>query len=139
LAATTITTNTATVGTAVTGLDHYNAATILLTIAGKTFDASTTLDIYLQYSPDGGTTWDDIGRFTQVTNAAMGNGTYVMFLRPGAASVADRATDDADGTLAANNVRSVTWCDRMRVKYDGGNLAGTDTITITVQGYFQAV
>lgn len=134
---TTITGNTATAGDAVTGLDIYNRATILLTVSAKTFDASTTLDIYLQYSPDEGTTWDDIAHFAQITNAAIADGTYVLSLNNGTAGVADRVTGDADGTLAAGALRNIPWCDRMRVKYDGANLAGTDTITIKVEGYFQ--
>ena len=137
LPSTTITGNDVVAVSATTKLDLYNRATILLTVSGKTFDASTTLDIYLQYSPDEGTTWDDIAHFAQITNAAIANGTYVLSLNNGTAGVADRATEDAAGTLAANSVRNIPWCDRMRVKYDGANLAGTDTITIKVQGYFQ--
>lgn len=137
LDSTTITGNTATAGDATTHLDIYNRATVLLTVSGKVFDGGTTLDVYLQYSPDEGTTWDDIAHFAQVTSAAVGDGTYVLSLNNGTAGVADRATDDADGTLAANGVRNIPWCDRVRVKYDGANLSGTDTITIKVQGYFQ--
>lgn len=137
LAATTITGNTATVGAAVTGLDRYSLATILLTISGKSFDASTTLDVYLQYSPDGGVTWDDLAHFAQITSAALGNGTYVMFLNAASgAGAVDRVTDDA-ATLAVNSVRNISWCDRMRVKTANANISGGDTITITVQGYFQ--
>ena len=135
--ATVVTGNTATAVTQVGGLAGFSKATILLTVSAKTFDSSTTMDIYVQYSPDEGTTWDDIAHFAQVTNAAVGDGTYVMYLDQGTgASVADRVTDDG-ATLAANNVRNISWCDRMRIKYDGANLAGTDTITLKVQGYFQ--
>jgi len=138
LPATIITGNTATAGTQVAGLQDFTKATVLLTVADKTFDASTTMDIYVQYSPDEGTTWDDIGHFTQITDAAIDDGTYVMLLSHGTgASIADRVTDDADGTLAAGTVRSRPWCDRMRVKYDGANLSGTDTITLMVQSFFQ--
>lgn len=138
MAATTITGNTATAGAVRAGLDEYTKASLLLTVASKTFDASTTMEVYVQYSPDEGTTWDDIGHFAQITNSAIGNGTYVMYLSHGTgASIGDRVTDDADGTLTAGSVRSRSWCDRMRIKYDGNNLSGSDTITLTVQGYFQ--
>lgn len=136
LAETTIMGNTATVGDAVDGLGRFDAASLLLTVSGKSFDASTTLDIYVQYSPDRGTTWDDIAHFAQITNSAIGNGTYVMFLRRGTAGVADRATDDA-ATLSVNSVRNISWCDRMRIKTANVNISGSDTITIKVQGYFQ--
>jgi len=136
--ATVITGNAATAVAQRAGLDEYTKATLLMTVAAKTFDASTTMDVYVQYSPDGGTTWDDIGHFAQITNAAIGNGTYVMYLSHGTgASIGDRVTDDADGTLTAGSVRSRSWCDRMRIKYNGANLSGTDTITLTVQAFFQ--
>jgi len=136
LAETTIEDNTAVVGAAVVNLDKFITALILLTISGKTFDASTTLDIYLQYSPDQGTTWDDIAHYAQVTNAARGNGKYVLFLHSrGGAGVVDRVTTDA--ALAVNTLHNISWCDRMRVKCVGANISGTDTITVKVQGYFQ--
>jgi len=137
LAATTITGNTATAGTEVAGLQDYIKATILLTVAAKTMDASTTMDVYVQYSPDEGTTWDDIAHFAQLTNAAIGNGTYVMFLAQGTgASVVDRVTDDG-ATITANTVRNISWCDRMRIKYDGANFSGSDTVTLTVTAFMQ--
>ena len=107
----------------------------MLTISAKTMDSSTTFDIYVQYSPDKGTTWDDLARFTQVTDSVFGNGTYVVALHNGVAGIADRATDDG-ATITANTVRNQPWGDRMRIKYDGGNFAGTDTITIKVVGWF---
>jgi len=138
LPATIITGNTATAGTQAAGLQDFTKATVLLTVAAKTMDSSTTMDVYVQYSPDEGTTWDDIAHFAQITNGAIGNGTYVMYLCQGTgAGVADRVTDDADGTLAAGNIRNISWCDRMRIKYDGANFAGTDTVTLTVQSFFQ--
>ena len=136
LAATEIDDNTALVSTPQTRLDKFTLATILLTLSAKTFDASTTLDIYLQYSPDGGTTWDDIAHFTQITNSVLGNGTYILFLNALAGSgAADRATRDA--SLAANSLLDVSWCDRMRVKCVGANISGSDTITVKVEAYMQ--
>lgn len=136
LAETTITTDGTTNGTAVTGLDKYTLATVLLTVSAKTMDASTTLNVRLQYSPDGGTTWDDLASFAQLTNAAIGNGTYVLFLSAmSGAGAVDRAT--TDGTLTANTLRNISWCDRIRAKYVSANFAGTDTVTVKAQGYFQ--
>jgi hypothetical protein len=135
LPATTNTGDTATAGDAALGLDRYSKALLLLTVSGKTMDASTTLDIYVQYSPDYGTTWDDIARFAQITNAAVNDGTYVMVLNHGTAGIADRATDDG-ATITANTVRNQPWGDRMRIKYDGTNFAGTDTVTIQVDAWF---
>ena len=136
LAATTIEDNTAVTGTPQLRLDKFTLATILLTISAKTADASTTLDIYLQYSPDLGTTWDDIAHFTQMTDAVLDDGTYVMFLNAlGGSSEADRATRAQ--TLGANTALAIPWCDRMRVKCVGANISGSDTITVKVEAYMQ--
>jgi hypothetical protein len=135
LAATTIEDDTPVTSTAVADLDGFvTAAMLLLTVSAKVFDAATTMDVYVQYSPDEGTTWDDLAHFAQITNAAIGNGTYIAYIAPGA-SAADRVT--TNGTLAANSVRSIPWCDRVRVKCVGANIAGTDTITLKVQGFFR--
>jgi len=135
LAATTITDNTAVVGAAVLGLDVFTLVTLLLTISAKTFDGGTTLDVYVQYSPDEGTTWDDLAHFAQITSAAMAVGKYVAFVNARSASVVDRVVTDA--TLAANSVRSIHWGDRVRVKCVGANIAGLDTITVKVEGFFR--
>jgi len=136
LATTTVTGDATTSTTAVTGLDPYSMATILLTLASKTMDGGTTMDVYIQYSPDEGTTWDDIAHFAQVTSAALADGTYVLFLNAyGGSSSVDRVT--RNGSLAANSVLNVPWCDRLRVQYTSVNFAGADTIDITVSAYMQ--
>jgi len=135
LAATAIVADATTNHTPVTRLEHYRNAIILLTLASKTMDAATTLDIYLQYSPDEGTTWDDLVHFAQVTNAAMGAGSYVVVLSPigSGAGAVDRVV--TDGTLAANSIRNQHWCDRIRVKTVSVNFGGTDTIIVTVKAF----
>jgi hypothetical protein len=137
LASTAVTGDTAAAGDAVLSLDKYSRAVLLLTVSGKSVDGGDTLDIYVQYSPDFGTTWDDIAHFAQMTSAAVGDGTYVMVLNHGTAGIADRATDDG-ATLAAASVRNQPWGDRMRIKYDGANLSGGDTVTIKVEAWFYA-
>lgn len=134
LAATTITTDATTAYTAVTGLDIYSRCVVQLIVSGKVMDASTTLNIYIQRSVDGGTNWDDIGSFAQVTSAAIADGTYYMGLALSGVSQVDRIK--ADGTLTANTVASFTsWGDRLRVKKISANFAGSDTITIALTAY----
>jgi len=113
----------------------YERAVVLLTVSDKTMDSSTTLNIYLQYSPDEGTTWDDLVSFAQVTNSAIADGTYVAVLN-GVPATSTAARVTTDGSLAAGSVNALPWCDRLRVKYTKVNFAGTDTITIKVQAYF---
>lgn len=131
LAGTTITTDGTTAVAAVTGFGHYRSLILLLTVSLKTMDAGTTLDIYVQTSPDDGTTWDDIAHFAQITSAAIPNGTYVArLLNDTDAGFVDRATRDV--TLAAGSIVDY-FADRVRVKYVSAAFAGADTITVQVQ------
>lgn len=52
------------------------AAIFLLTVSAAATDAGDLLDVWLQHSPDGGTTYDDFIRFTQVA----GNGGAKKYL-----------------------------------------------------------
>jgi hypothetical protein len=134
LAATKIETDDEVTGAWVTGLDKYQQAVIALTLSGKVMDALTTLDVYVQTSPDGGTTPDDLVHFTQVTNGAVPNGTYVAFLNPHqVAPIADRAVGAK--ALAAHSIQSLHWCDRMRVVLVPANFAGADEITVAVTAF----
>lgn len=47
-------------------LELVRAAIIELVVALAATDAGDTLDVFLQASMDGGTTWNDVVRFTQV-------------------------------------------------------------------------
>lgn len=134
LVPTTIITDAATAYAAVTGLDIYSHAAVQLIISGKTMDALTTLNIYIQRSVDGGTNWDDIASFRQVTSAAMGNGKVMLDLILTGVAQVDR--DISDGALTANSVASIaSWGDRLRVKAVSVNFAGADTVTIALTAY----
>lgn len=134
LAATTITGDGTVNGSAVTMRRGHDRATFTMTVSGKSMDASTTLDIWVQLCPDG-TVWDDLVHFSQLTNAAVGNGSYMAFVNADATSAVDRVT--TDGTLAANSVRAIPFGDQLRVKYTSNNFAGTDTVTVTVKACLQ--
>lgn len=131
LGATIITANGTVAGSAVEGFGGLRALLLLLTLAAKTMDAGTTLDVYVQTSPDDGTTWDDVCHFSQVTSAAMGNGTYLAkILNDQDLGFADRAV--TDGTLAANTARDY-FADKLRLKYVAAGFSGSDTITARLQ------
>jgi hypothetical protein len=115
----------------VAGFGGHRALLLELTVAAKTMDVGTTLDVYVQTSPDDGTTWDDVAHFAQLTNAAVGNGTYLArVLNDTDAGFADRAT--TDGTLTANTTRDY-FADKLRVKTIAAGFAGADTVTVRVQ------
>jgi len=133
LPTTTNTANAAITSTPIFGISGYTKGTFVLTVSGKVMDASTTVNVYVQHSPDG-TNWDDLVSFTQITNAAIGDGVYLAWLNPSqAASAVDRAV--SDGALTANTVRSIHWCEQMRVKVVPVNFAGSDTITLKVEAW----
>lgn len=52
------------------------AAIFQLTVSAAATESSDTLDVYVQHTPDGGTTWDDFIHFTQV----LGNGGAKKFI-----------------------------------------------------------
>lgn len=57
-------------------IDRILAALFFLDVTVAATAAADTLDVYLQASPDGGTTWDDVVHFTQV----LGNGGAKQFI-----------------------------------------------------------
>lgn len=88
-------------------------AMILLDVTAAATTSGHTLDVYIDTSPDGGTTWVNIGHFTQVLGDG-GAKKFAMALRgdnPGASAVVD-ATSDA----AAGVTRQWGICDRLRAR-----------------------
>lgn len=126
-----------TAGTAVTGLGSYKTATIFLDVTAAATEVDDTLNVRIQYSPDGGTTWDDLASFTQV----LGNGGAKQFVYH---HVNDMAPTNAmhavnAATLAAGSVQNgVNFGDRLRVHWvivDPG--AGAVSFTFSVKAHFK--
>src|SRR5688500_6672412 len=86
-------------------------ATLSVSEAGT--DAGDTLDVYIDTSFDAGTTWVNLGHFTQV----LGNGgakTFVLAIKngnPGASAVYDVTSDAAAGAT-----RQMGFGDRLRYR-----------------------
>jgi len=76
----------------------YGAA-FQLTVSAAATDVGDTLDVYIQSSVDGGTSWDDFVHFTQV----LGNGGAKKFLAFWTSAMAPETEQaaPADATLAA--------------------------------------
>jgi len=112
----------------------YDSAVFLLSVSAAATDVGDTLDVYLQSSPDGGTTWDDFAHFTQV----LGNGGVKKFLASWAHWVTAEAEmkPPADAGLAAGVLQgpvSSTW----RVKWvvvDAGTANASFTFSVTMSG-----
>lgn len=102
----------------------WREATVVLTVSAAATGAGDTLDVFVDTSADGGTTWHNVGHFTQV----LGNGgakKFVMALRsdnPGATAVVDATSD-----LAAGATRQYGINDRLRSRsvIAGGTAAFT--------------
>lgn len=107
----------ATAGT-VTGSDvlldqKYNECAVQLIVSAAGTDLTDTLDVYIDTSFDGGTTYVNLGHFTQV----LGNGgakTFVMAIKsdnPGASAVYAVGTDATAGAT-----RQIGFGDRLRYR-----------------------
>ena len=107
----------------------------LLNVTNADTDANDTLDVYIQESPDGGTTWNDIAHFAQIlgTTAA---GKQQAIINCEAEPEIEVAAP-ADATMAVSTVRQGPVCSPIRVKYvivDGGSDADqTFTFAVTCQ------
>ncbi len=97
-------------------------AAFLLTVSAAATDVGDTLDVYVQSSTDGGTTWDDFVHFTQV----LGNGGAKKYQAYWTSLMAPETElgAPADGTLAAG-VKQGPVGSNLRVKWvivDSGTL-----------------
>ena len=95
-------------------LDRIRQAMFFLDLTAAATDAADTLNVYLQKSPDGGTTWTDFVHFTEM----LGNGGAKNFL----AEWSDTPTPETelgavqDGAIAAGVVQGGCIGDRIRIK-----------------------
>ena len=123
----------------VVGLDAYTIMTKAMYIRDKALAGGGTINIYLQYSPDEGATWDDLLSCIQITTAAPfagASGTRVAMLNTSAAAAFDgRAITDA--ALAAASHNNVSWCDRIRVKVVCASFGSSDVVSIGIKAYLQ--
>lgn len=100
-------------GTGVTFAKAWTEAMVMLNVTAAATASNDTLDVYIDTSPDGGTTWVNVGHFTQV----LGNGgakKFVMALKndnPGASAVIDVTSDASAGAT-----RQYGIADRLRYR-----------------------
>lgn len=100
-------------GTAVTNISSAKRIVCLLDVTAMGGAAGDTLDVYVDLSPDQGTTWINAAHFTQVA----GNGAAqkkVAILDP-----SNPGTSEIDVTsdAASGAVRPAVWGDQMRGRY----------------------
>lgn len=102
-----------------------------VTVAGSL--AGDTLDVYVQTSPDGGTTWDDFIHFTQ----ALGNGGAKKFSAAWSRDVTPTTPMGAlkDAALAAG-VNQGPISRTLRVKWVIVDGSGTHSFTFSLTAEF---
>jgi hypothetical protein len=116
-------------GTAMTGLGFTKDLVALIGCTATPTGGAPTLDVYLQHSPDGGTTWQDIAhtQFTTATanrliaiNGSQTGGTGPITLK--------------DGTLSGETVVQGPWGDQLRLKwiFAAGGSSGSYTLQASI-------
>lgn len=114
------------------GLGRYDALQITAELVGAT---GGTLDVYLQTSPDGGTSWYDYIHFPQLAAAASAVKYMVNVPQAGATGITVVGKDTTPA-LAANTVVGGSWGDRLRPLYvAGASTSAGAAVLIQVLGY----
>jgi hypothetical protein len=121
--------NSSSSGAPATGLQSFQNAFILVSVTGVPVGGAPTLDVYIQASPDGGTTWRDFAHTAQITTSNVNQ--FVQLTGQAAGATTGLAASDA--ALAANTVVQGPWGDRLRVKYVfvAGGSSGSYTVSVT--------
>lgn len=129
-------TATTTTRATVTGLDAYSDLDVLINITASG-TATGTLQIWLEDSPDGGTTWDDL---VSSNTFALGAAavTQHFFVAGKIATSATQGGAAAIETLAAGTVRAGPFGNQIRVREkitspSGSPVGATYTITAVVK------
>lgn len=104
---------TTTAQTAVKGFSNYTSLTLYTVLQGAT---GGVLDVYLQTSFDGGTTWTDYWHSAQLSAGAAA-AAKVWGAQRGASVTTGVAVNTANGTpvLAVNTLLNGPWGDQFRV------------------------
>ena len=124
-----------TAGTATTGLESYTQGECLLDVTAAATDVGDTLNVRLQKSPDGGTTWTDWISYTQV----LGNGgTKQLVAGWREAGPENEEYAVQPGTAGATSQRTGMIGDRVRAHWVIVDTVGDDaSFTFAVRCIFK--
>lgn len=120
-------------GTVFAGLQNYDSLIFLInvTAAGT---ATGTVNIYIQDSWDGGTTWDDMVSSAQLTLGTT-TGTQRFVIQGRIATTITQASAVSVAALSAGTVRGGPFGDRVRIREKVAGTSGSPvgaTYTITM-------
>jgi hypothetical protein len=115
--------------TPITGLQSFQNAFLEVSVTGVPVGGTPTLDVYLQSSPDGGTTWRDFAHTSQITTSNVNQFVQLSGMTAGATT----GLAASDAALAANTVVQGPWGDRLRAKwvFVAGGSSGSYTVAIS--------
>lgn len=103
----------------------FKQATVVLNVTAAATEVDDTLDVYIDTSFDGGTTWVNIGHFTQVLGNGGAKEFAVNIINENPAAEIDVASDASAGTI-----RALGLGDRIRYRstvVDAGGAAASFT------------
>lgn len=127
LGSTTVTGNAA--GDAVVGLERYRGVYGVINVTAAPSGGSPTLDVYIQASPDGGTTWQDVAaqRFTAIGKRVF---NLSQIATPGTSTLAT-----SDAALASGSQVQGPFGDRLRVKhvFSAGGSTGSFVYSVSAE------
>lgn len=107
-----------------------SAALFMLDVTAAATESGDTLDVYIQHSPDAGTTYDDFVSFTQVAGDT-GTIKYLAQWTAYSALPESELRIPADASLAAGNVLHGPVGDDWRIKYRTTDVATTGNMSFT--------
>jgi hypothetical protein len=113
-------------GAAVAGFSRYAGVLLGLNLTAKTTGGAGTLDVYVQATPDGGTTWQDVAAFRFTTTLGW---RYVGLSQVAAGPTTTQAA--SDGALTSDAVVPGPFGDQLRVKYVMALNGDTGTFGLT--------
>jgi hypothetical protein len=119
-------------GAMVTGFSRWSAVYPILTLTDAQDAADDLLDVYVDGSPDGGTTWYNVGHFPQI----LGNGDNAITYR---AAIEGRdgsgLAEDITADAPAGTFRSGLLFDAMRPRWGIASVSGAHSFTFKVDLY----
>ena len=121
-------------GGTISRMHNFKEAVLVLNMISATGDALDALSVFVQHSPDNGTTWLDLGRFvTHVGSTARSQVLFWTSVGPASGTVAP--ISDLNRAIGSGRVNTNPAGPIWRVV---GNLAGTTSLwNFGVSGFFK--
>lgn len=118
----------------VSGLGPANALSIIASLVGAT---GGTLDIYLQTSYDGGTTWVDFAHFPQLASGAVASVRAWHVTRNLSQTTLTTVGTGTSPAITANSIVGGCWGDQMRLLFvAGASTSAGAAISIDLLAHF---